>query len=244
MAIGTSPLLLVKQGDPLLLFSLGAAQTYLIQQRGLFFQIDFLSQNFTHLFSCRPQKRTRIVVIFSGHSHVGVFPNSFKGDRKDFAQGETLVLQSSPGLRLGGSLIHTCGLSLSCNRSNLGAPDMCACAQAGTASLASPAMSWSLEIVSKNLPDAICDVEAPCSATCVVCPPSSFTLSSQSVTLSWLEMFRKLEEIKMAVIHEGCEMNKLPVCVRLLNLFLHGFDSTCSIVCRLRPWHPEFSSQL
>ena len=52
------------------------------------------------------------------------------GDRKGFAQEETQVLQTSTivfGLRLGGSLIHTCGRSSSGNRSNLGASDVCIC---------------------------------------------------------------------------------------------------------------------
>ena len=48
------------------------------------------------------------------------------GDRSGFAQKETLALQiefQCFGLRLGGSIIHTCGHSFSGNRNNLGAPE-------------------------------------------------------------------------------------------------------------------------
>ena len=104
-------------------------------------------------------------------------------DRIGFAQ-EPLMHQLSPicyGLRLGGSLFHTCGPSFSGNRKHVGASAMCTCVQGDTASLASAVMAKSLDLVSKNLA-AICEAEAPRSVTALY-PLSSATLSSRSTTL-------------------------------------------------------------
>ena len=75
---------------------------------------------------------------------------------------------------------------MSGNRSNLGASDMGTCVQAGTVSVASPAMPGSSEIVSRNLAAAIS--EADLYVDTAVYPLSSVTLSSWSTTLS-LDVF-------------------------------------------------------
>ena len=112
-----------------------------------------------------------------------LFPNAIlpKDDRICFVPGERLILQwvsSRFGHRLsGGGGIHTCGHPLSCNLSKLGPSDTCTCVYGGTASLASPAIVVSLEIMSRNLAAAIREPDGPCSVNTALyprcCPPRS-----------------------------------------------------------------------
>ena len=93
----------------------------------------------------------------------------------------------------------------------------------GDIALASPAMSRSLGIVSRNLAPATCD--AVCSVNTAPFPLSSLTLllpAHDSLLVS-LEMFCELGVFEMAEVHEGCEMDRLPVLLRLLNHVWLGF---------------------
>ena len=84
-------------------------------------------------------------------------------------------------------------------------------------------MSKSLEIVSRNLASAICD--AVCSVNAAPFQLSSLTLplpAHDSLLVS-LEMFCELGVFEMAEVHEKCEMDRLPVLLRLLNQVWLGF---------------------
>ena len=94
-----------------------------------------------------------------------------------------------------GRLAHTFGRLFSGTRSKSGACDMCTCVQADTASLASPAMPRSLDILYPGFfPAVTCEADGPCSVNIGLYPPSHLTLFS-SARLSpcmCVEMFREL----------------------------------------------------
>ena len=79
---------------------------------------------------------------------------------------------------------HVVARSVSGNRNNLGASDMCTCVQAVTASLASPAIQevWKLYQRMVLLPFA--QLGLPCSASSSLYPLSSLTLSFSGARLS------------------------------------------------------------
>ena len=73
-----------------------------------------------------------------------------------FAQGDPLALQSNPKVSVSCSVVVLSTLvGISVNRNYLEACDRCNLVSADTASLASPAMSVSREIASKNVPAAL-----------------------------------------------------------------------------------------
>ena len=89
-------------------------------------------------------------------------------DREGFVQGATgsSVVSQMFGLPLGGSRIHTCGHSFSCNLRNLGASDMRTWVRPLIlASFASPAMPRGQEIVSRMV--------AAVFPSCLACRTSS-----------------------------------------------------------------------